>query len=111
MILGTPLLAGASSGGAADVAAGKTKFQKSICVQCHGLEAQGMQGMGMDLRAAPLIKAGNAAAIETFIETGHRATATYPGGMPPNGGTALTTADRTNITAWLLSLAKASSHP
>ena len=91
---------------APDAAAGKVKFQKSICVQCHGLEAQGMAGMGMDLRTAPLIKAGQASAIEKFIASGHRGTDQYPGGMPPNGGIQLTQEDRANIAAWLLTLAK-----
>ena len=104
--LGPTLLSPTEATGAADAAAGKAKFQKSICVQCHGLEAQGMAGMGMDLRTAPLIKTGNTSAIENFIENGHRGTNQYPGGMPPNGGIQLTDADRANITAWLLSLAK-----
>ena len=105
------LLATAQTTRAADPDAGKAKFQKSICVQCHGLEAQGMAGMGMDLRTAPLIKAGSASAIENFIRTGHRSTDKYPGGMPPNGGISLTDTDRANIAAWLLTLAKPSSHP
>ena len=104
--LGLALLSPMEANGAADAAAGKAKFQKSICAQCHGLEAQGMAGMGMDLRTAPLIKSGNASAIENFIENGHRGTSQYPSGMPPNGGIQLTAADRANITAWLLSLAK-----
>jgi len=106
LALGPALLCPAEAAGAADADVGKAKFQKSICVQCHGLEAQGMAGMGMDLRHAPLIKSGNASAIEKFIENGHRGTSQYPGGMPPNGGIRLTTADRANIAAWLLSLAK-----
>ncbi len=104
--LGPALLSPVQANGAAETAAGKAKFQKSICVQCHGLEAQGMAGMGMNLRTAPLIKSGNASAIEKFIENGHRGTSQYPGGMPPDGGIRLTAADRANITAWLLSLAK-----
>lgn len=109
--LWVPLLAPTWVAGASDAAAGKTKFQKSICVQCHGLEAQGMDGMGMDLRSAPLIKAGKADAIEKFIANGHRGTNQYPGGMPPNGGINLSAGDRANITAWLLTLAKPPAHP
>ena len=111
MAVGLIILPAGQDAGAADPEAGKTKFQKSICVQCHGLEAQGMTAMGMDLRTAPLIKAGNASAIEKFIRTGHRGTNQYPGGMPANGGISLTDADRANIAAWLLTLAKPSSHP
>ena len=106
LALGPALLGPTEAKGAADAAAGKTKFQKSICVQCHGLEAQGMAGMGMDMRNAPLIKSGNASAIEKFIDNGHRGTSQYPGGMPPDGGIRLTAADRANIAAWLISLAK-----
>jgi mono/diheme cytochrome c family protein len=110
-VLSLSLLQPNPAAGAPDAAAGKTKFQKSICVQCHGLEAQGMAGMGMDLRSAPLIRAGKAEAIDKFIENGHRGTNQYPGGMPPNGGISLSASDRANITAWLLTLAKPPKHP
>lgn len=99
----------ASVRAAGDAKAGAAKFRASICVQCHGLEGQGVRTMGLDLRTAPLIRAGNPAAVAAFIASGHGATNKFPAGMPPDGGTSLTEEDRENIAAWLVTLPKSKS--
>ena len=65
-----------------------------------------MNGMGMNLTTAELVKTGSVAAIAKFIDMGHPPTKGYPLGMPPNGGESLTDADRTDIAAYLKTLAK-----
>ena len=98
-----------TSRAAGDAATGAKKFRSSICVQCHGVNAQGVRSMGMNLHDAPLIRAGKADAIAAFIARGHRATNEFPGGMPADGGTSLTQQDRENIAAWLVTLPKSKS--
>ncbi len=93
------------AGAASDVAKGKKKFD-GICAQCHRLDGEGMPGMGMDLRKAPLVVNGSVGAIAKFIATGHRPTTEFPLGMPPNGGESLTETDRANIAAYLKTLTK-----
>lgn len=99
-----PLIA-TTAGAAPDVAEGKKKFE-GICVQCHRADAEGMPGMGMDLRTAPLVRTGSVGAIAKFIATGHAPTAKFPLGMPPDGGESLSDADRTNIAGYLKTLVK-----
>jgi len=99
------LFAAAPADAAPDVANGKKKFD-GMCVQCHRADAEGMPGMGKDLVDAPLIKTGSVGAIAKFIATGHPPTKDYPLGMPPNGGESLGDADRTDIAAYLKTLAK-----
>ncbi len=99
------LFATSAAAAAPDVASGKKKFD-GLCVQCHRADAEGMNGMGMDLQTAPLVKDGSLAAIAKFIATGHTPTKEFPLGMPPNGGESLSDADRTDIAAYLKTLAK-----
>lgn len=99
------LLAAAPASAAPDVANGKKKFD-GICVQCHRADAEGMPGMGKDLVDAPLIKTGSVGAIAKFIATGHPPTKDFPLGMPANGGESLSDAERTDIAAYLKTLAK-----
>ena len=87
-----------------DPAEGKKKFD-GMCVQCHRSDAQGVPGMGMDLRDAPLIRTGTEAQIADFIAEGHKPTAEYSLGMPPNGGEDLNAELRLDIAAYLKSLA------
>jgi len=94
-----------AAGAAPDLAAGKKHFD-GMCVQCHRADAEGMPGMGMNLRKAPLVEKGSIEAIAEFIATGHRPTRDFPLGMPPNGGESLTDQDRTDIAAYLKSLVK-----
>ncbi|MDG2308891.1 MAG: cytochrome c [Candidatus Binatia bacterium] len=99
------VFAAAPAGAAPDVANGKKKFD-GICVQCHRSDGEGMTGMGMNLTEAPLVKTGSVGAIAKFIATGHPPTKDYPLGMPPGGGESLSAADRTDIAAYLKTLAK-----
>lgn len=110
MILFATLLGAQPASGEVDAAAGARKFHASICVQCHGQNAQGVPGMGMDLREAPLVRAAQPEAVAAFIARGHRGTNEFPGGMPANGGTSLTQQDRENIAAWLVTLPKSGSN-
>lgn len=98
------LFAASPAAAAPDVAKGKKKFD-GICVQCHRADAEGMPGMGKDLVDAALIKTGSVGAIAKFIATGHPPTKDYPLGMPPDGGEGLSDADRTDIAAYLKTLA------
>ncbi len=102
LVAALPLVAAAA---APDVAKGKKKFE-GICVQCHRADAEGMPGMGMDLRTAPLVRAGSVGAIAKFIATGHTPTEKFPLGMPPDGGESLSDADRADIAAYLKTLAE-----
>lgn len=104
-VVALPLALANAAHAAGDVANGKKKFD-GICVQCHRADAEGMPGMGKDLVDAPLVKNGSVGAIAKFIATGHPPTKDFPLGMPANGGESLSDADRTDIAAYLKTLAK-----
>ncbi len=89
----------------ADLANGKKHFE-GICAQCHRTDAEGIQGMGVNLREAPLVKNGSPGAIAKFIATGHGPTKEFPLGMPAGGGESLSATDRTDIAAYLKGLTK-----
>lgn len=95
----------ADAGAGPDVAKGKKTFE-GLCAQCHRADAEGMPGMGMDLRTAPLVRNGSVGAIAKFIATGHPPTEKFPLGMPPDGGESLGDADRTDVAAYLKTLVK-----
>lgn len=102
-LIAAAVLAARPAPAAPDLENGKKKFD-GLCVQCHRADAEGMPGMGMDLRTAPLVTKGSVDAIAKFIATGHPPTKEFPLGMPPNGGESLTDADRSDIAAYLKSL-------
>lgn len=100
-LLSAPALAAADT----DLENGKKKFD-GLCAQCHKTDGEGTPGMGMDLRTAPLVKNGSTGAIAKFIATGHPPTREFPLGMPADGGEDLDQKDRTDIAAYLKTLAK-----
>lgn len=87
-----------------DPARGAAAFA-GMCAQCHGLEAQGIPGMGMDLRGSVFVRRSTLAEIARFVRDGHAPTAAFPGGMPEDGGDpSLTPRQLADIGAWLKSL-------
>ena len=83
---------------------GQQLFQQT-CVECHGVEAQGIPHMGMDLRNNDFVAKSAVADVIKYIRSGHGPTPQFPSGMPP-GGFAPDATDQqlADIVAWLKSL-------
>jgi mono/diheme cytochrome c family protein len=107
---------GADSGGAStavakeaaggDVAKGKDLF--STCATCHGLEAEGVKGLGKTLKGNDFVKSSSTAELVAMINAGRPADDpknTTGILMPPKGGNAgLTDEDVAHIVAYLKSI-------
>jgi mono/diheme cytochrome c family protein len=83
---------------------GQQLFQKT-CVECHGVEAQGIPHMGMDLRNNDFVAKNTVADVIKYIRSGHGPTRQFPSGMPPGGFSPDATDQQlADIVAWLKSL-------
>ena len=95
----------AESPAPAGIAARGQQAFSGMCAECHGLEAQGIPSMGMDLRTSDFVQRASTAQLIRFIRTGHRPTNRFPGGMPEDGGDpSLSDQQLADIAAWLKSL-------
>ena len=94
-----------------DPARGAQAFS-GMCAECHGLEAEGIAQMGMDLRSNTFIRGASIPEIIQFVRNGHAPTARFPEGMPEDGGdSSLTGQQLVDIAAWLKSLNGARQTP
>ncbi len=86
-----------------DAARGQQLFM-SACAQCHGLTAQGVKGLGSNLRTSPFVLESSDAQLLEMIKTGRPPTMGRPA-MPPKGGRFdLTDADLLDIIAHIRTL-------
>jgi len=58
-----------AAAGAAAAGPGATVFSKN-CVACHGADAKGVQGLGLDLTASELVAKSSAAELVEFLKAG-----------------------------------------
>ncbi len=87
-----------------DAARGQQLFM-SACAQCHGLTAQGVKGLGANLRTSPFVLSSSDAQLLEMIKAGREPMMGRPA-MPPKGGRFdLTDADLLDIIAWIRTLA------
>lgn len=67
----------------ADAARGRDLFQ-TTCTACHGPEAKGITGLGMNLVQSDFVAGADDVRLATFIENGRMNARPVP--MPPKGG-------------------------
>lgn len=96
-----------TSGGSGNAEEGMVLFQQS-CSSCHGLEAEGIPGLGKDLRTSAFVKGLSDEELLAFIKQGRGVgdpANTTGVDMPPKGGNpALTDADLRAIIAYIRSV-------
>jgi len=98
-----------SSAQAGDVEAGKSKFEMS-CIGCHGVNGEGIRGLGSDLTSSPFSAGLSDAELATFIKVGRAPDdpANITGiDMPSKGGNlSLSDADLYDIVAYMRTIEK-----
>jgi len=88
-----------------DAARGQQLFM-ATCAQCHGLTAQGVKGLGANLRTSPFVLSSTDETLLAMIKEGKPPTLDHPA-MPPKGGRFdLTDQDLLDIIAWIRTLAE-----
>lgn len=94
--------------GAGSATAGKELFL-TTCAQCHGLQAQGMPGLGLNLVSSQFVQTTNDDELVAFIQAGRAIDDPQNStgvAMPPNGGNpALSPEKLQDIVAYLRALA------
>ena len=97
----------AAAGGGGDAEKGKQAFM-STCATCHGLEADGVKGLGKGLKQNEFVKQSSDEQVIEMIKQGRAADDpknTTGVMMPPKGGNpGLTDEDLKNVVAYLRTL-------
>ena len=75
------------------------------CVACHGADAKGVQGLGLDLTASALVDSSSAAELVEFLQVGRMPTdSASVTGMPMPGFAWMAASDLEEVAAYLKSL-------
>lgn len=75
------------------------------CVACHGADAKGVQGLGLDLTASALVDSSSAAELVEFLQVGRMPTdPASVTGIPMPGFAWMAAADLEEVAAYLKSL-------
>jgi disulfide bond formation protein DsbB len=94
----------AGGGGSGNIAAGET-FYQGTCATCHGVDAEGIDGLGKNLHDNQFIQSNTDDQMVAFLKVGRPASdpANTTGvDMPPKGGNpSLSDADLFDIVAFL----------
>ncbi|MEZ6243736.1 MAG: cytochrome c [Phycisphaerales bacterium] len=82
---------------------GRDTFTRA-CAACHGTDAQGLEGLGANLRTSEFVGQSTDAQLIEMIKAGKDATDTHPA-MPPKGGVVTLTDERlADVVAYIRSL-------